>query len=106
MAPGRCVSNGTHAGTPRGCTVPPMSHTPTVYTSAEAPSPSERRYLVEGMSCDHCKDAITAEVTQVPGVTGVEVDLDAKVVRVQGDDADGAAVVAAIDEAGYDAVAA
>jgi copper chaperone CopZ len=63
-------------------------------------------YLVEGMSCDHCKVAVTDEVTQVAGVTGVEVDLDTKFVLVHGEQIDGAAVVAAIDEAGYDAVAA
>jgi copper chaperone len=63
-------------------------------------------YLVEGMSCDHCTVAVTEEVTQVAGVTGVDVDLDTKLVRVHGDQIDDAAVVAAIDEAGYDAVAA
>ena len=35
-----------------------------------------------------------------------QVDLDTKVVRVHGTDVDEAAVMAAIDEAGYDAVAA
>jgi copper chaperone CopZ len=63
-------------------------------------------YLVAGMTCDHCKVAVTEEVAQVAGVTSVEVDLDTKLVRVHGSDVDDAAVVAAIDEAGYDAVAA
>ena len=36
----------------------------------------------------------------------VDVDLDTKLVRVSGAGIDDAAVVAAIDEAGYDAVAA
>jgi copper chaperone CopZ len=63
-------------------------------------------YLVAGMTCDHCKVAVTAEVTEVAGVSAVEVDLDTKLVRVEGTDVDSAAVVAAIDEAGYDAVAA
>jgi copper chaperone len=40
------------------------------------------------------------------GVTRVDVDLDAKVVRVEGSEVDQASVVAAIDEAGYDAQAA
>jgi copper chaperone len=61
-----------------------------------------RTYLVEGMSCNHCKVAITGEVEQVAGVESVDVDLDTKHVRVAGD-VDDAAVVAAIDEAGYDA---
>jgi copper chaperone CopZ len=63
-------------------------------------------YLVAGMTCDHCKVAVTDEVTKVDGVTSVDVDLDTKLVRVHGTDVDEAAVVAAIDEAGYDAVAA
>ena len=63
-------------------------------------------YRVAGMTCDHCKIAVSGEVSTVHGVAAVDVDLDAKVVHVHGADVDGAAVVAAIDEAGYDAVAA
>ena len=62
-------------------------------------------YLVPGMTCDHCKVAVTQEVTKVDGVAAVSVDLDTKLVRIDGG-ADHAALVAAIDEAGYDAVAA
>jgi copper chaperone CopZ len=47
---------------------------------------------------------VTSEVTRVAGVSAVDVDLDAKLVHVHGDDVDREAVVAAIDEAGYDAV--
>ena len=57
-------------------------------------------YTVPGMSCQHCVDAITAEVGKVDGVTDVTVDLDAKRVAVVG--GDDAAIIAAIDEAGYD----
>jgi copper chaperone CopZ len=63
-------------------------------------------YVVAGMTCGHCEVAVTEEVTQVAGVTSVEADLERKLVRVRGTDVDEAAVVAAIDEAGYDAVAA
>jgi len=62
--------------------------------------------VVEGMSCDHCRVAITDEVSRVSGVESVEVDLDAKRVRVGGPDVDESAVIDAVDEAGYDAVAA
>ena len=62
-------------------------------------------YLVPGMTCDHCKVAVTEEVTKVDGVAAVSVDLDTKLVRINGG-ADHTALVAAIDEAGYDAVAA
>ena len=61
-------------------------------------------YRVDGMNCNHCVVAVSGEVGQVAGVTDVEVDLDTKLVRVSGADLDDAAVVAAIDEAGYDAV--
>lgn len=65
---------------------------------------TERRYTVEGMSCQHCIDAITSEVTKVPGVTDVAVDLGARTVTVTGDGVDDAGVRAAIDEAGYEVV--
>ena len=63
-------------------------------------------YRAAGMTCEHCKIAVIGEVSSVDGVSAVYVDLDAKLVRVHGADVDPAAVVAAIDEAGYDAVAA
>jgi copper chaperone len=61
-------------------------------------------YRVDGMSCEHCKAAVTSEVSSVAGVTVVDVDLESKLVRVDGEGVDPDAVVAAIDEAGYDAV--
>ena len=61
-------------------------------------------YSVPGISCGHCRAAITTEVTAVAGVDSVDVDLDTKLVRISGENLDGAALVAAIDEAGYEAV--
>jgi copper chaperone CopZ len=63
-------------------------------------------YLVSAMTCGHCRTAVTEEVAKVAGVTAVDVDLETKLVRVHGTGLDAAAVVAAIDEAGYDAVTA
>jgi copper chaperone len=63
-------------------------------------------YRVDGMTCDHCKAAVSGEVAKVTGVQTVDVELDTKLVRVSGDGVDHDAVVAAIDEAGYDAVTA
>jgi copper chaperone CopZ len=60
-------------------------------------------YSVPGVSCGHCSTAITSELTQVEGVEGVDVDLAAKTVTVRGQ-VSRDAVVAAIDEAGYDVV--
>jgi copper chaperone len=64
---------------------------------------SQSAYVVSEISCSHCTIAVTEEVTKVRGVTGVEVDLDTKLVRVSGDGFAGEDVIAAIDEAGYDA---
>jgi copper chaperone CopZ len=77
--------------------------------SAHSPSASTEApltYVVAGMTCPHCKAAVTDEVTKVAGVNTVDVDLDTKLVRLYGTDVDEAAVLSAIDEAGYDAVAA
>jgi copper chaperone len=70
------------------------------------PTATALTLAVEGMSCGHCKVAITGEVSRVSGVDSVEVDLDTKLVHVRGTAVDATAVVSAIDEAGYDAVAA
>ncbi|WP_017607298.1 heavy-metal-associated domain-containing protein [Nocardiopsis xinjiangensis] len=60
-------------------------------------------YAVDGMSCGHCVDSVTEEVTEVPGVTDVAVDLEGKKVTVTSEGTvDDAAVRAAIDEAGYE----
>jgi copper chaperone len=62
-------------------------------------------YSVPGVSCEHCRQAIEGEVSQVQGVESVEVDLDAKTVTVGGDPLDEVAIVAAIDAAGYEVAA-
>ena len=66
---------------------------------------SELTYTVPGMSCGHCKTAITEEVSRVEGVASVDIDLDTKVVVVRGDGFRDEAVRAAIDEAGYEVAA-
>ncbi len=60
-------------------------------------------YSVPGMHCGHCEQAVREEVSAVPGVAAVAVDLDAKRVEVSGESLDDAAIRAAIDEAGYEA---
>ena len=66
---------------------------------------SELTYTVPGMSCEHCRAAITGEVSRVSGVAAVEVDLESKRVVVRGEAVSDDAVRAAIDEAGYDVAA-
>jgi copper chaperone len=57
---------------------------------------------VPGMSCAHCEAAVKGEVSVVPGVATVHVDLDAKLVTVVGTELDLGALTAAIDAAGYE----
>ncbi len=60
-------------------------------------------YTVTGMTCGHCVSAVTEEVTQVPGVTAVDVDLASGLLTVTSDaPVDDDAVRAAVDEAGYE----
>jgi copper chaperone len=63
---------------------------------------TDLRYSVPGMSCEHCRAAVSGEVSKVEGVTGVDVDLETKLVVVHGEAVSDADVRAAIDEAGYD----
>jgi copper chaperone len=60
---------------------------------------------VPEMSCQHCVNAITNEVSHVPGVQRVAIDLGTKRVSVEADErVTTEAVVSAINEAGYDDV--
>jgi copper ion binding protein len=68
--------------------------------------PTETKtYTVPGMSCQHCVTAVSGEVGQVAGVEMVDVVLETKQVTVRGHDLDDRALRAAIEEAGYEAVA-
>jgi copper chaperone CopZ len=63
-------------------------------------------YTVTGMTCDHCVSAVTDELTALPGVQDVQVDLVAGgestvTVTSEGPLADDA-VRDAVDEAGYE----
>lgn len=64
---------------------------------------TSKTWIVDGMTCGHCVASVTAEVGKLPDVADVQVDLATKRVVVTGGVADDA-VVAAVDEAGYDAV--
>ncbi|WP_304505388.1 heavy-metal-associated domain-containing protein [Blastococcus sp. LR1] len=63
---------------------------------------STSTYTVSGMTCGHCVASVTEEVSQVPGVTDVNVDLASGGLTVSSETAvDDAAVRAAVEEAGY-----
>lgn len=59
-------------------------------------------YTVTGMTCSHCVSSVTEEVSDVTGVTKVDVDLTSGRLTVTSDGtADDAAVRAAVATAGY-----
>ncbi len=57
---------------------------------------------VPDMSCGHCVSSISGTLEQVPGVSDVQVDLERKLVEVEGDGLDMVPVEQAIREAGYE----
>ena len=64
-----------------------------------------RDYTVEGMTCSHCVLSVREEVSEVPGVNAVDVDLDSGRLTVTGRNLDDDAVRGAVAEAGYEVVA-
>jgi len=59
-------------------------------------------WSVQGMTCGHCVNAVTEEISAIPGVSDVAVDLATGLVTVTADaDPSADAVAAAVDEAGY-----
>lgn len=66
---------------------------------------STSEYQVTGMSCGHCEVAIRGEVSQIPGVDSIDVSAQTgRLVVTTAQPVDDAAVLAAVDEAGYEAV--
>ena len=64
---------------------------------------STATYTVVGMTCGHCVNAVAEEVSQVPGVTGVDVDLATGVLTISSAaPVDEDAVRTAVEEAGYE----
>jgi copper chaperone len=64
---------------------------------------STRSIAVAGMTCDHCASAVRAEIGKLPGVTGVDVDVDAGTVAITGEPLPGdASLREAVEEAGYE----
>jgi len=65
----------------------------------------ETVYTVKGMTCGHCVNAVSAEISKLDGVAGVTVDLATGAVTVTSEaPLDRAAVAAAVEEAGYELV--
>ncbi|MFC0680320.1 heavy-metal-associated domain-containing protein [Lysobacter korlensis] len=62
-------------------------------------------YQVTGMTCGHCEMSVREEVGQIGGVADIEVSASSgKLVVTASEPIDDAAVLTAVDEAGYSAV--
>lgn len=58
-------------------------------------------YKITGMTCGHCVNAVTEEVSEIDGVTSVDVQLEGGKMAVTSDaEIDFEAIKAAVDEAG------
>lgn len=59
-------------------------------------------YAVTGMTCGHCEGSVRSEVAKIAGVTGIDVSAASGSLVITSDaPVDDAAVIAAVDEAGY-----
>ena len=63
---------------------------------------TDRSYTVTGMTCGHCVLSVREEVSEVSGVTSVDVDLASGRVTVAGENFTDEAVKAAVADAGYE----
>lgn len=61
-------------------------------------------YTVTGMTCGHCENAVREEVSEIAGVENVDVSAETgKLTITSASPLTDADVIAAVDEAGYEA---
>ena len=63
---------------------------------------ANHEYIVQGMTCAHCVLSVREEVSEVVGVSEVDVDLASGRMIVSGEGVDDDAIRAAVSEAGYE----
>ena len=65
----------------------------------------EKKLLVEGMMCNHCKATVEKALSGVPGVTSAVVDLEAKTATVSlAEDVADSALFDAVKAKGFEPV--
>ncbi len=66
---------------------------------------SSKTVNVDGMTCDHCVHAVTEEISKIPGVTGVNIDLHANAISpvtiASDQEISDSDIAEAVEEAGY-----
>ncbi|WP_322818342.1 heavy-metal-associated domain-containing protein [Tepidiforma sp.] len=58
---------------------------------------------IDGMTCDHCVNAVTSALKSVPGVADATVSLAGKFARITGEGLDAKKLIEAVREEGYEA---
>jgi copper chaperone len=66
---------------------------------------NQTTYTVQGMTCSHCVLSVREEVSELPGIDNVDVDLASGRLTVTGADVNAHAVRAAVADAGYEVAA-
>ncbi len=59
-------------------------------------------FQIDGMVCEHCAAAVKEAIGSIPGVGAVSVDLAGKRAEVECDDAAVAAILSAVEDAGFE----
>lgn len=81
-----------------------LSNTPYPYSSTiDMTTQHQTVYTVSGMTCSHCELSVREEVEAIPGVTAAKADRTTGTLEVTGN-VPGAAVEAAVKDAGYEVV--
>lgn len=66
---------------------------------------STTQIKVSGMTCGHCVQSVTEEISAIAGVTDVKINLESGDVTIKSEsDLNNADLVAAVKEAGYEVV--
>ena len=62
----------------------------------------KKNIIIEGMSCNHCIMAVKNALSELEGISKVEVDLENKRAIIEGENLEDEMLKEAIEEAGYD----
>ncbi len=64
----------------------------------------KKTIIIEGMSCNHCVMAVKNALSEIEGVSNVEVELDNNKAIVEGKNLLDNTLKEAVEEAGYDVI--
>ncbi|RNE48066.1 heavy-metal-associated domain-containing protein [Corynebacterium alimapuense] len=60
-----------------------------------------KHYVVDGMTCAHCKASVEEEINEIPGAQGVDADFESGRVVVTGEMFSDSDVAFAVENAGF-----